>query len=222
MHLIIFDVDGTLVDSQNVIVTAMAQALQRNGLDVPERARVLSIVGLSLPVAVRTLLPAAAPDRLEAVAEDYKAAFAALRAHPDHYEPLFKGAGDTLAELAACDNVVLGLATGKSRRGVDGLFVRHGIGHYFATIQTSDTSPSKPHPDMIERAMRETGVEPARTVMIGDTTFDLEMARNAGVAAIGVAWGYHPVAALAAAGAAAIVDDFAALRSAIGQLIEDR
>jgi phosphoglycolate phosphatase len=117
--------------------------------------------------------------------------------------------------LAQRNDVVLGIATGKSRRGVAAMLDKHDFMKAFATIQTSDTSPSKPHPGMVLQAMAETGIDAADTVMIGDTAFDMEMARAAGTAAIGVSWGYHAAADLHAAGAAAVIDDFAALDAAL-------
>jgi phosphoglycolate phosphatase len=101
---------------------------------------------------------------------------------------------------------VLGIATGKARRGIDRLFEREGWAHRFLTVQTADQHPSKPHPAMIRAAMAETGVGPERTVMVGDTTFDVEMALAAGVGALGVAWGYHHPEELRAAGAHGVIE----------------
>lgn len=205
MKLVIFDCDGTLVDSQHIIVTAMSQAFAACGLPAPPREKVLAIVGLSLPVAVERLLPQAVPGAIAAVGGAYKEAFGELRRDPAHNEPMFPGIMETLRELARRRDVVLGVATGKSSRGVASLFDRFGIGPHFVTIQTADSHPSKPHPSMIFGAMSEAGVEAADTVMIGDTTYDVEMARAARVGAIGVGWGYHPVVALEGAGAHVIV-----------------
>jgi phosphoglycolate phosphatase len=104
------------------------------------------------------------------------------------------------------DDIVLGIATGKARRGIDRLFEREGWADRFLTVQTADNHPSKPHPAMVRAAMAETGVGPARTVMVGDTTFDVEMALAAGVGALGVAWGYHPPEELREAGAHGVVE----------------
>lgn len=215
MKLVIFDCDGTLVDSQNAIFASMAHAFESHGLEQPSRHRVLSIVGLSLPQAIQVLLPDHKMPFVHAVSASYKGAFQKLRTEPSHREPLFSGAGVTLKRLAARDDVVLGIATGKSQRGVDLLLEREGWQSYFATIQTADNAPSKPDPGMILQAMAEVGADPAATVMIGDTTYDIEMARAAGVTALGVAWGYHPVADLKRAGAHRIVVDFAELHAAI-------
>ncbi len=126
---------------------------------------------------------------------------------------------DTLLRLAARPSVVLGIATGKSRRGVDALLAREGLAPLFTTIQTADAHPSKPDPSMVRAAMAEVGAEPAGTVMIGDTTFDIEMGRAAGARALGVAWGYHPAEALAAAGAADVAQDCAHLARALDDLL---
>lgn len=214
MRLIVFDVDGTLVDSQNLIVAAQAEAFAAHGLPPPSRSRALSIVGLSLSEAFTALVGPAGP--VEELAESYRQAFGRLRADPAYHEPLFPGAGELLAELGRRDDVMLGIATGKSRRGVAHLLDRHDWRHLFATIQTADDAPSKPDPTMLHQAMAEVGAAPHETVMIGDTSFDMLMARGARVRALGVSWGYHPVAALREAGAESIVDRFMDLRLPLG------
>jgi phosphoglycolate phosphatase len=208
MKLVIFDCDGTLVDSQHLILTAMERAFARSGLAALPRERVLAVIGLSLPLAVERLLPHTDMRTIAAVTEGYKAAFGELRQDPAHHEPMFPGAREAIEALGRHDDVLLGMATGKSRRGVVALFERFGLDAHFATIQTADTHPSKPHPSMILQAMADVGARPEDTVMVGDSTFDMEMAANAGVHAIGVAWGYHPVGALERAGAHMIVASF--------------
>lgn len=221
MKLIIFDCDGTIVDSQHAIAAAMSTAFQEHGLKAPARAQVLGVVGLSLVEAIERLLPEAVSDEAaEIIAHSYKRTFTDLRRQPDHQEPLFEGAADALARLAARDDVVLGIATGKSRRGVDVLFEREGLGAHFVTIQTADNHPSKPHPSMIEQAMLEVGAAPEETVMIGDTTYDIEMACAAEVAGLGVEWGYHPKEMLLAAGAREIVSDYALVADAADRLLK--
>jgi phosphoglycolate phosphatase len=215
MKLVIFDCDGTIVDSQHIIVTAMERAFTSCGLARQPRDRVLAVVGLSLPLAAERLLPDADMATIAAVTEGYKAAFGVLRQDPANHEPMFPGARQAIESLGRHNDVLLGLATGKSRRGVIALFERCGLDLHFATIQTADTHPSKPHPSMILHAMAHVGARPEDTVMIGDTTFDMEMATNAGVGAIGVAWGYHGVAALRRAGAHVIVERYEDLVPAI-------
>ena len=130
-------------------------------------------------------------------------------------DPLYAGIAEVVAELAARDDVVLGIATGKSRRGVARILEREGWHGRFLTIQTADDHPSKPHPSMILRAMQETDANPASTLMVGDTTYDIEMARRAGVGAIGVGWGYHEPQRLVQAGAHGVVAASGALLAAI-------
>jgi phosphoglycolate phosphatase len=214
MKLVIFDCDGTLVDSQLMICAAMSKAYEAQGLPCPPRETVLSIVGLSLNEAFKKL-SGGAGHPIEPLIESYKTAFQELRRSDVHMEPLYPGAREALDALAARKDVVLGIATGKSVRGVKLVLGHHGLYERFATVQTSDTAPSKPHPEMIERAMRETGIGARDTVMIGDTAFDIEMARAAGVGTVGVSWGYHPAEELRAAGAEIMIDHFAQLLPAL-------
>jgi phosphoglycolate phosphatase len=221
LKLIIFDCDGTLVDSQRMICAAMQQAYEAHGLPVPAREKLLSIVGLSLPDAFRRL---AEPHEnspkhpVDSLVLHYKAAFGALRQSPDHLEPLYPGALEALDALNSRPDTVLGIATGKSQRGVRAVLDHHGLAERFATIQTSDDAPSKPHPGMVLAAMRETGVAPRDSVVIGDTVFDIEMAHAAGVRAIGVGWGYHAAHALVEAGADAMIVDFSELVPTLDRL----
>ena len=222
MKLVIFDCDGTLVDSQDAICGAMSLAFAGLGLAGPTRAQVLSVVGLSLPEAFQVLAPDHGDAVRHALAEHYKSAFPHKGLDGIARDPLFEGAGEGMAALFARTDIALGIATGKSRRGVARLFDQEGWHGRFVTIQTADSNPSKPHPGMIVAAMREAGIGPDSTVIVGDTTYDIEMGRNAGVATIGVGWGYHDVAALEAAGAQAIVTRFAALEATVDRLLAPR
>ncbi|USI72389.1 HAD-IA family hydrolase [Sphingomonas morindae] len=203
IRLAVFDCDGTLVDSEANIGTAMAACFAEAGLPDPGRAATRRIVGLSLFEAMQRLHPAG-DDALHAdLAQRYKGCFQRLRAEGKVEEPLFEGIAEALDALEA-EGWRLGVATGKSDRGLDLALAGHGFGSRFVTRQTADRHPSKPDPSMLHAAMAETGAEPARTVMIGDTSYDILMAHRAGVRAIGVAWGYHRADELFAAGADAV------------------
>jgi phosphoglycolate phosphatase len=220
--LVIFDCDGTLVDSQHMICAAMQQAYLDHRIECPPRERLLSIVGLSLVEAFERLGEGAQGYPVETLVERYKAAFFAMRAAQTDMEPLFPGVREAIEALAARPDTLLGVATGKSRRGVRMVLGHHGLLAHFATIKTADDAPSKPHPGMVLEAMREAGCLPGDTVVIGDTTYDIEMARAAGARAIGVTWGYHPVAELHAAGAHEVIEEFSSLLPALDRLYSGR
>ena len=214
MRLIIFDVDGTLIDSQELIVAAQTRAFAAHGLPAPDRVTMLSIVGLSLDEAFTVLAGPEAP--IAGLSDAYREAGLALRTDPAYADPLYPGADAAIRRLARTPDTMLGIATGKSNRGVVHLIEKAGWDGIFATTQTADDHPSKPDPSMIMRAMEETGVDPAQTCMIGDTSYDMGMARSAGVTAIGCLWGYHSHARLIEAGAQHIVRDFDALLALLG------
>lgn len=203
VKLAVFDCDGTLVDGQAPVCEAMEIAFASAGLAMPDRHDIRRIVGLSLPQAVRLLAPDAGPERHSAAVEAYKIAFRASREEGRLEEPLFKGIEGLLRELHA-DGWALAVATGKSDRGLASCLAGHGIADLFVSLQTADRHPSKPHPAMLQAAIAEAGASVSEAVMIGDTTFDIDMARAAGVRAIGVDWGYHAASELLAAGAEAV------------------
>ncbi len=208
MKLVLFDCDGTLVDSHHNIATAMRQAFEAVGVPYPGDEATRRVIGLSLPEAVRPLAPEAGPEIWERLSDAYREAFFALRQQPDFHEPLFPGAREAIEALAERDDVLLGIATGKARRGLEVLLDRFDLRDYFVTTQTADDAPSKPHPGMVLRAIEETGADPARTVLVGDTTHDMLMAANAGTRGLGVKWGYHPPDELRRAGAREIASRF--------------
>jgi phosphoglycolate phosphatase len=217
VKLILFDVDGTLVDSQNIIIAAQRIAFAAHGLEPPSRERSLSIVGLTLVQAFAALAGSKAP--VESLAEAYRQAFAELRRDPAYAEPLYPGAAECLERLSLRGDVVLGIATGKSRKGVAHLIERYGWDRLFATIRTADDAPSKPHPAMIRQAMAEVGATAEQTAMVGDSSYDMAMARAAGVLPIGAAWGFQPVAALREAGAETIVESYPALEPVLDRFL---
>lgn len=216
--LVIFDCDGTLVDSQDLIVQSMNLAFERSGLVPPARENTLSIVGLSLIEAMEVLVPDASGNDHRELAERYKASFGDIVSTADRQEPLYDGALEVVQTLAARDDVVLGIATGKSQRGVRRLLLEHDLQHCFVTIQTADDAPSKPHPAMIRQAMTEAGADPLNTVMIGDTVYDLEMAQAAGVPAVGVDWGYHAKTDLQACRPDALLSHFNELHECLNRI----
>ena len=204
-RLVVFDCDGTLVDGQAAICETMEQAFASAGLATPDRHLVRRMVGLSLPYAMRELAPDASEEQRHAAVEAYKTGFRDLRLSGALREPLFDGIGALIEQLDA-EGWLLAVATGKSDRGLHACLDTHGIRHRFVSLQTADRHPSKPHPAMLEEALADAGVEPGDAVMIGDTTFDMEMAVNAGVRAIGVSWGYHEPQELFDTGASAVAD----------------
>lgn len=209
-RLAVFDCDGTLVDSQHSICTAMTRAFEEAKLTPPDRIAILSVVGLSLTHAVARLLPEAQADFHAHLAERYKLAFQDMRRGDGVSEPLYPGIADLIARLDR-EGWLLGVATGKSDRGLALCLAAHGLADRFITLQTADRHPSKPHPSMLLTAMADAGAGPETTVMIGDTSYDIEMGLEASTRAIGVGWGYHSVAELRDAGAHGVAMDSADL-----------
>jgi phosphoglycolate phosphatase len=202
-RLAIFDCDGTLIDSQVSICAAMDACFLEAGLVPPTPERTRRIVGLSLYEAMAALHPEGDAALHRTLADSYKGCFHALRRGGQVVEPLYDGIVEALDALAA-EGWRLGVATGKSDRGLAMALAGHGLTGRFTTLQTADRHPSKPHPSMIAAALAEADADPGASVMIGDTSYDMAMARAAGVRAIGVAWGYHEPDELIAAGADAV------------------
>lgn len=207
IRLAVFDCDGTLVDGQHAIIAAMRESFERAGVQPPEPAAVRRIVGLPLEDAVARLSLELDLALCDKIALGYKQAFQEMRENGGYHEPLFPGAVSILDRLRDT-GFTLGVATGKSRQGLRITLERHGLLQHFSTLKTSDDGPGKPSPHMLLSAMSDLGAEPHATVMVGDTVFDVEMAKSAGVAAIGVGWGYHERGELRAAGAAALAESF--------------
>ncbi len=219
IRLAVFDCDGTLVDSQHSIVAAMRTACAVHGLAEPSPESVRRVVGLHLFESIRTLLPALDESSLLQVQASYIAAYQDLRARGEVRDTLFPGASAAIAAIEKA-GWLMGVATGKSHRGLMATLERHKMAKRFVTLQTADRAAGKPHPEMLRNAMSETGAEPPATVMIGDTTYDMGMARNAGTRAIGVAWGYHAAEELVVAGADRIVAGFDELPAALHALMD--
>ncbi len=198
--LALFDCDGTMVDSQANICASMDQAFIAHGLTPPDHHQTRRIVGLSLQEAVRQLLPDEEDPLVAAVTQSYRDGFFEMRQQGVVHEPLYDGLLGLIDRLES-DGWVLGVATGKSDRGLNHVLELHGLTNRFVTLQTADRHPSKPHPAMVDLAISEAGAATETTAMIGDTSFDMEMGVNAGVRPIGVDWGYHDREELLTAGA---------------------
>jgi phosphoglycolate phosphatase len=204
-RLAVFDCDGTLVDSGATIYAALSETFAQRRLDIPPARTARRVIGLSLVEAMAGLLPDASADDHYELAEQYKRNFMALRAAGQVEEPLFDGVLELLDALET-DGWLLAVATGKSDRGLKHCLEQHDIHARFVSLQTADRHPSKPHPSMVEQAMAEAGAEPGRTIVVGDTSFDMAMAAAAGATGIGAGWGYHEAAELIEAGAVAVAD----------------
>ena len=204
-RLAIFDCDGTLVDSGAIIVATVAEAFALHGIEAPPPHECRKVIGLSLFEAIAALAPAADPADQAAMTQTYKDCFFRARQEQRVEEPLFDGIIDLLDALED-DGWLLAVATGKSDRGLAHCLGSHGIHARFVSLQTADRHPSKPDPSMARQAMADAGADPRDTVVIGDTGFDMGMARGAGAAALGAGWGYHDDAELLAGGAHIVAD----------------
>jgi phosphoglycolate phosphatase len=208
--LAVWDVDGTLVDSRAVIFEAAKSVFAYMDLPPPEYDAVRQIVGLSLAEGLSQLLPAMSRGDVDRAVAGYREAFQAMHRRPDFVEPLYDGAADCLERLRR-EGWLIAMATGKSRRGVETIIEMHGWADLFDSTHCADDGPGKPHPAMLLEAMRALGCEPHQTIMIGDTSHDMRMAKSAGVYAQGVSWGFHTHAEVLAGGADDVADDFASL-----------
>ncbi|MCK9200245.1 MAG: HAD-IA family hydrolase [Gallionella sp.] len=205
--LIVFDWDGTVMDSTAVIAGSIQAACRDLGLNVPSDEAARHVIGLGLAQALQHAVPDAPEAMYEPLAERYRHHFLAQ----DQTIPLFEGARATIAELHA-DGYWLGVATGKSRAGLERVLDASGLRSYFHATRTADQTFSKPHPAMLVELMDELAVSADRTLMIGDTTHDVQLAQNAGVDVVAVSYGAHPPEQLLELQPLALVHDFAELR----------
>jgi len=221
LGLVVFDCDGTLVDSQHGIVAAVQESFDEHGLPAPSQESIRRIVGLSVPEALAELLGEA---RLEAdvhtLADAFKQSFLARRQREgDRFEPVFPGVREALAKLEEME-LSMAVATGKSQRGATATLATNRIDHHFLSIQTADSHPSKPHPAMLQAAIADCGAAPACSIIVGDTSYDMRMGIAAGVRRVGVGWGYHPPGELLAAGAETVLETPESLADAVLRMFE--
>jgi len=210
MKLALFDCDGTLVDSGRLIHEVMARTFEHHGHDRPHYDATKSIIGLTLDTAIARIMGVEEiDDKIRAMTQHYKDIYGPVRLEPGFQEPLYDGVAEMMATLAAREDTLIGAVTGKSRRGLDLIRNTHGFENIFIVSRTADDCPSKPHPAMVLECCADAGVDPADTIVIGDSIYDMMMAKSAGAAALGVSWGYGEAPALAAAGADAVVHEVA-------------
>lgn len=214
LKLAIFDLDGTLIDSREIIHGAMADSFSAHGLQPVSFDQVRQVVGLGLDEACRRLAPDLPASELAPLVNTYREAFVKLRAEGKGFEPLYEGAKALVEELSD-SGWLLAIATGKSRRGIDAFYEQHGLAHHFLTSWCADDGPGKPHPFMVEEAMKAVGTEPHQSLIIGDAIFDMQMGNAAGIKTLGVSWGFGQADELDAAGADEIHHDFEGLTESL-------
>ncbi|WEX78718.1 HAD-IA family hydrolase [Sinorhizobium numidicum] len=202
MKLVLFDCDGTLVDSAGLIHEVMARTFEAFDRPRPTSDATKAIIGLTLDIAIARLLGQDHVDnRATAMTAHYKAIFGSVRGEQDFHELLFPGIAEMMQSLTARDELLIGAVTGKSRQGLTHIAATHGFDKIFFVSRTADDCPSKPHPAMVMECCAEAGVDPKDTIVIGDAIYDMQMAKAAGADALGVAWGYASMRELTEAGA---------------------
>lgn len=213
LHLVIFDYDGTLVDSFVANHEAMVLAFKNFENPPPPEVNLCEMMGLPVAEQVVVLAPEARPDEWLALENSYRQH---RLGRVDPPEPMFPGARACLDALNR-DGILMAVATVKSAKGLRATLDRHGLHRHFVTQQTGDHHPGKQNPAMVLASLAEAGVDPENALVVGDTRFDMEMAVDAGVASFGAAWGYHNTQDLMAAGALAIAPDFTTLTEMISE-----
>ncbi len=217
MRLIVFDCDGTLVDSQKSIMRGIETAWQSLGKSPPKLSEVLKIIGLPLKQAIETLCPLATAPEVDKMCKAYMDTFKTNEVKSDE-EMLYTHVIETLNILNNKDTI-LAIITGKSKKGLDKVIERQGFKKLFSITKSADCGPGKPNPKVLFDVIDEAAVEINNVVMIGDTTFDIEMGKNANVKTIGVSFGYHTIAELNGVGADIVVDKFSEIPNAIDSLL---
>lgn len=214
LRFAVFDIDGTLVDSRAIITACMDKAFIGAGLPPPGFERTRRVIGLSLAVGLEQLAPQADDALRTLILESYRTAFFEMRQDPAFLSPAYEGADALLRSLLA-DHWVLGIATGKSRRGLDAMLEQHAWGDLFQAHFCADDGPGKPHPHMVLENMRVVGARPEQTLVIGDSEHDMAMAVAAGTTAIGVSWGFGTTEEMLAAGAVRVTHQMSELEEAL-------
>ena len=219
MRLVVLDCDGTMVDSQKAIVDMMNATFDAHNLARPDRNEILRGVGLELSVGIERLLPENHGLDLTEIDATYRRLATELRLTGGHQDPLYPDAKEV---IQAFDQAgwLLGVATGKARAGLDHVLDLHGLNNLFITKQTSDSAAGKPNPEMLLNAMRDSGVDAENVFMVGDTTYDIHMAVNAGTKSIGVSWGYHEAEELLEAGANTVVHSYNELFAVLEEMTQ--
>lgn len=214
LHLVIFDYDGTLVDSHAGFHRAFAAAFVALGMEPPEEEETRALIGLPLREAVSRFLPSPSREVLSEFSRAMRAARDFMRSNNQPPDRLVPGTRVVL-EMFERAEILMAIATNKSRHGLEESLQQHDIDKFFVATRTADDCSPKPNPDMVEELLAATGVEPDYAVVIGDTTVDMDLAHNAGVAAIGVTWGFHDARTLIDGGAMAVIDRYAELDKAL-------
>jgi phosphoglycolate phosphatase len=220
LRLAVFDLDGTLIDSAAAIVEAIRACWTACGFPEVEPDRIRRVIGLPWEDSVPMLLPGAGKRELDLIRAYYDDVAQGRRTAPPRDVTAFPGAHDALAALEA-DEVLLAIVTSRGNHRVHDILDRCGFAGRFVTVKTVDHGPGKPNPYLLREAMTEAGARPEETVMVGDTTYDILMAVNAGTASLGVSWGVHETHELIGAGAHRVVARFAEIPPAVRALVGD-
>jgi phosphoglycolate phosphatase len=213
-----FDLDGTLIDSAETIVDGVVACWAACGFAEPDRNAVRRVIGLPWEESIRELIPGSGATELAAIHNYHDEVRRGIRPRPPATISPFPGAHEVLDHLEA-EGYLLGIVTSRSSHRLHDLLDDNGLAERFQTFKTADMGPGKPNPYLLLEAMADLGVDAGRTVMIGDTTFDVLMATNAGTAAVGVSWGVHEPHELDAAGAHCVIDAFHELPPILGTLV---
>ena len=207
LRLAVFDLDGTLIDSASSIVEGITTCWEACGFPVLDPAQARRVIGLPWEESIRVLLPGSGTQELAQIRAYYDEVAQGRRPPPPRREAAFPGACETLAALADI-GTLLAIVTSRGNHRVHDILASCGMSDHFLTVKTVDHGPGKPNPYLLLQAMAELGARPEQTVMLGDTTYDILMARNAGTAAVGVSWGVHEAHELTTAGAHRVVERF--------------